>query len=60
VDDAISRWDHVELQRMQQFQSDFLTDLFTRPAMNSLRDVDAGTDFMGGRHAQQVVERILD
>ena len=60
IDDAVSRWDNVELQRMQQFQSDLLTELFTRPAMNSLRDVDAPTDFIGGPRAQQVVERILD
>lgn len=58
VDDALRRWDQVERPRVQQWQSDWLTDLFTSPAMNSLRDVDAPSEFRGGNQAQQVISRL--
>lgn len=58
VDDALRRWDQVEQPRVQQWQSDWLTDLFTSPAMNSLRDVDPPSEFRGGNQAQQVIARL--
>jgi hypothetical protein len=60
VGDAQRRWEDVERQRMQQWQAEYLTELFTRPAMTSLRDVDPPVDFSGGNRSQQIVERILD
>lgn len=59
VDDALRRWDQLERPRIQQWQSDWLTELFTSPAMTSLRDVDPPSEFRGGNHAQQVISRLL-
>lgn len=58
VDVALDRWDQVERPRIQQWQSDWLTELFTAPAMNSLRDVDPPAEFRGGTQAQQVISRL--
>lgn len=58
VDDALRRWDQIERPRIQQWQSDWLTELFTSPAMNSLRDVDPPAEFRGGTQAQQVISRL--
>jgi ABC-type dipeptide/oligopeptide/nickel transport system ATPase subunit len=60
VNDAINRWEQVERQRMQQWQGEWMSDLFTRPAMTSLRDVEAPVEFSGGNRAQRIIERILD
>lgn len=59
VDDALHRWDDIERPRMQQWQSDWLTDLFTSPAMTSLRDVDPPVEFSGGARAEQVISRLF-
>ena len=56
--DALARWDTVERQRMQQWQADWLTDLFTSPAMTSLRDVDQPVEFSGGNRAAKIVSRL--
>ena len=58
VDGAVERWDQIERSRMQQWQSEFLTDLFTSPAMTSLRDVDPPAEFSGGNRAEQVVDLV--
>jgi hypothetical protein len=58
VDDALARWENVECQRMQQWQAEWLTDLFTTPAMTSLRDVDPPVEFTGGNRAQLIVARL--
>lgn len=58
VDDALNRWESVERQRMQQWQADWLTDLFTSPAMTSLRDVDPPVEFSGGNRASQIIARL--
>lgn len=57
VDDALARWENVERQRMQQWQADWLSDLFTSPAMTSLRDVDPPVEFSGGNRAGQITSR---
>lgn len=59
VNNALRRWDQIERPRLQQWQSDWLTDLFTRHAMTSLRDVDAPVEFRGGNRAEQVIDRLL-
>ena len=59
VDDALFRWENVERPRMQQWQADFLGDLFTSPAMRSLRDVDAPTDFGSSARSGQIIDRLL-
>ena len=58
VADALARWDTVERQRMQQWQADWFTDLFTSPAMTSLRDVDQPVEFSGGNRADKIVSRL--
>lgn len=58
VDDALARWENVERQRMQQWQADWLSDLFTSPAMTSLRDVDPPVEFSGGNRAGQITSRL--
>jgi hypothetical protein len=58
VDDAVRRWDTIERPRIQQWQSDWLTDLFTTPAMTSLRDVDPPVQFSGGNRAEQIIARL--
>ncbi|WP_040796760.1 DEAD/DEAH box helicase family protein [Nocardia higoensis] len=58
VDDAQRRWQEIELPRVQQWQSDWLTELFTGPAMTSLRDVELPAEFRGGNQAQQVISRL--
>ncbi|MFF0613196.1 DEAD/DEAH box helicase [Nocardia tengchongensis] len=58
VDDAQRRWREIELPRVQQWQSEWLTELFTGPAMTSLRDVEHPAEFHGGNHAQQVISRM--
>ena len=58
VDDALHRWENVERPRVQQWQSDWLTDLFTTPAMTSLRDVNPPVEFSGGNRAEQVIARL--
>ena len=58
VEDALRRWDSIERPRVQQWQSDYLTDLFTSPAMTSLRDVDPPAEFRGGNRAEQVISRL--
>lgn len=55
---ALHRWNHVERQRMQNWQAEWLTELFTVAAMNSLRDVQKPVEFSGGRNAGQVVARL--
>jgi hypothetical protein len=60
VNDALNRWEQVERQRMQQWQAEYMSDLFTRPAMTSLRDVETPVEFSGGNRAQRIIERILD
>jgi Helicase conserved C-terminal domain len=58
VDDAIRRWSQIERPRVQQWQSDWLTDLFTSSAMTSLRDVDPPAEFRGGNRAEQIISRL--
>jgi hypothetical protein len=58
VDDALTRWEDIERPRMQQFQAEWLTDLFTRSAMTSLRDVDVPVEFSGGPRSEQIVSRL--
>jgi len=58
VDDAIARWENIERLRMQQWQAEWLTELFTNPAMTSLRDVDKAVDFSGGNSASQIIARL--
>ncbi len=58
VNDALSRWDNVECQRLVLWQAEWLTDLFTSPAMTSLRDVDPPVEFSGGNRAAQIVARL--
>jgi len=58
VESALHRWDHVERQRMQQWQGEYLWDLFTSPVMTSLRDVDPPVYFSGGNRAAQIIERL--
>lgn len=58
VDVALDRWDQIERPRIQQWQSDWLTELFTAPAMNSLRDVDPPAEFRGGTQAERVISRL--
>lgn len=58
VDDALARWETVERQRMQQWQAEWLTELFTMPAMTSLRDVDPPVEFTGGDKATQIITRL--
>ncbi|HET9733522.1 MAG TPA: DEAD/DEAH box helicase [Acidimicrobiales bacterium] len=58
IDAAVRRWEDVERLRMQAWQADWLTDLFTYPAMTSLRDVDPPVDFSAGNRAEQIVARI--
>lgn len=58
VADALHRWNHVERQRMQNWQAEWLTELFTVAAMNSLRDVQKPVEFSGGRNAGQVIARL--
>lgn len=57
VTSALDRWDNVERQRMQQWQAAWLTELFTSPAMTSLRDVDPPVEFSGGNRARQIIDR---
>lgn len=59
VDNAVGRWDQIERPRVQQWQSDYLTGLFTSPAMTSLRDVDPPAEFRGGNRAELVIDRLL-
>jgi len=58
ADSAIERWD-LERQRMQLWQADYMTDLFSTRAMSSLRDVDEPVEFGGGARAEQVVDRLF-
>lgn len=58
VDNASGRWDQIERPRVQQWQSDYLTGLFTSPAMTSLRDVDPPAEFRGGNRAEVVIDRL--
>jgi transcription elongation factor Elf1 len=58
VEDAARRWDQIEQPRIQQWQSDWLTELFSSPAMNSLHDVEPPAEFRGGTHAQQIITRL--
>ncbi|MGY2089125.1 DEAD/DEAH box helicase family protein [Nocardia gipuzkoensis] len=55
VGDALRRWNEIERPRMQQWHSERLTELFTGPAMTSLRDVEPPAEFRGGNYAQQVI-----
>lgn len=59
VADAVARWEDVERQRMQQWQAEWMTDLFTSPAMTSLRDVDPPVEFSGGNKAEQIRTRLF-
>jgi hypothetical protein len=56
VDGALKRWEEVERSRMQQWQAEWLTELFTQPAMTSLRDVETPGEFSGGRKAEQIIQ----
>ena len=58
VESALHRWDHVERQRIQQWQGEYLWELFTVPAMMSLRDVDPPVYFSGGPRAAQIIDRL--
>lgn len=58
VESALYRWDNIERQRMQQWQAEYLWELFTSPAMTSLRDVDPPVFFSGGPRAQQIIDRL--
>jgi hypothetical protein len=58
VDSALHRWENVERPRMQQWQAEWLTDLFSSPAMTSLRDVDVPTEFASGPKSGQVIGRL--
>jgi hypothetical protein len=60
IADALMRWETVERQRMQQWQAEWLTELFTSPAMTSLRDVDPPVVFSGGPRADQIIARLND
>ena len=57
--DAVNRWEDIEQQRMQQWQADKLTDLFTSPAMASLRDVDPPVEFSGNIRSEQIITRLF-
>ncbi|MDP1795132.1 MAG: DEAD/DEAH box helicase, partial [Acidimicrobiales bacterium] len=57
--DALQRWETVERLRMQSWQSDWLTGLFTTEAMTSLRDVDTPVEFGAGNRAGQIHARLL-
>jgi hypothetical protein len=59
VADAVHRWETVERLRMQQWQAEWMTDLFTSPAMTSLRDVDPPVEFSGGNRAEQIRTRLF-
>ena len=59
VGDAVHRWETVERLRMQQWQAEWMTDLFTSPAMTSLRDVDPPVEFSGGNRAEQIRTRLF-
>jgi hypothetical protein len=56
--DAVNRWETIEQQRMQQWQSDKLSELFTSPAMSSLRDVDPPVEFSGNVRSDQIISRL--
>jgi hypothetical protein len=58
VDSAVRRWEDVERLRMQAWQADWLTELFTYAAMTSLRDVDPPVDFSAGNRADQIIARL--
>jgi hypothetical protein len=58
VANVVARWENVERQRMQQWQAEWMTDLFTSPAMTSLRDVDPPIEFSGGPKAEQIRNRL--
>jgi hypothetical protein len=58
VEDALERWENVERLRMQNWQADWVTELFTIPAMTSLRDVERPVDFSGGNRAMQIIARL--
>jgi hypothetical protein len=58
ADAAEDRW-NLERQRMQMFDADFLTHLFTHHAMTSLRDVSTPVEFAGGSQAQTAIEHLL-
>ena len=58
VADALNRWENVERLRMQQWQAEWLTELFTSAAMISLRDVDPPVEFPGGNRASQIITRL--
>lgn len=56
---AVDRWISVEEPRMTNWQAEWLTDLFTRSAMTSLRDVAAAVEFAaGGPNAAQIIDRL--
>ena len=57
--DAVSRWEDIEQQRMQQWQAEKLTDLFTSPAMSSLRDVDPPVEFSGNIRSEPIITRLF-
>lgn len=57
--DAVRRWDVIERQRMQQWQAEWLSELFTSQAMTSLRDVDPAVKFSaGGNRASRIASRL--
>lgn len=58
AESARARWEQVERSRMEQWQAEYLTDLFSHPAMNSLRDVDPPAEFSGGNRAEQVIDLV--
>ncbi|MGD0742108.1 MAG: DEAD/DEAH box helicase [Acidimicrobiales bacterium] len=60
IDDALERWESVERQRMQQWQAEWITELFTTPAMTSLRDVEPPVVFSGGPRSDQIISRLND
>jgi hypothetical protein len=60
VEAVLERWDNVERLRMQQWQAEWLTELFTNRAMTSLRDVDKPVEFSGGNRAEQIVDRLTN
>lgn len=59
VDQAVSRWERVERLRMQNWQAEWLTELFTSPAMTSLRDVDPPVEFSAANSAGRICDRLF-
>lgn len=58
VDSALWRWDNLERQRMIQWQAEYLSSLFTKEAMTSLRDVDPPVLFSALQKSSAVADML--